>query len=303
MLAVCVWMTVAPASTHASASFGMCSSGVMGTCGLRSGLVTPLSAASMITGGAAALAFMRRACHSRGGAYMPCRRRRRALGCARIGCDAENRVRRDAARALPTSVQRSPRSPGRSSTMPCSRGSRPIPSGGRACSSTSCGPAWSTRVRSVRCGWRDRLQTKPARTGRSRPWPCGFRRAAIRAARGATLGYAARSIARRTGGRPAPAARRATAQPSRRSAPARAALVSRRPRHRPVVPTHRRGHRAVGTGARAGRRGGLPAYLETQKEANLAWYGRFGFDVVERVDVGPCPPIWTMRRAERAPTP
>ena len=48
---------------------------------------------------------------------------------------------------------------------------------------------------------------------------------------------------------------------------------------------------------------GLPAYLETQKEANLAWYGRFGFDVVERVDVGPCPPIWTMRRAERAPTP
>jgi GNAT superfamily N-acetyltransferase len=46
----------------------------------------------------------------------------------------------------------------------------------------------------------------------------------------------------------------------------------------------------------------LPAYLETQKEANLAWYGRFGFDVVERVEVGPCPPIWTMRRAERAPT-
>jgi GNAT superfamily N-acetyltransferase len=45
---------------------------------------------------------------------------------------------------------------------------------------------------------------------------------------------------------------------------------------------------------------GLPAYLETQKEANLPWYGRFGFDVVERVEVGACPPIWTMQRAPRA---
>jgi ribosomal protein S18 acetylase RimI-like enzyme len=48
---------------------------------------------------------------------------------------------------------------------------------------------------------------------------------------------------------------------------------------------------------------GLPAYLETQKEANLAWYGRFGFELVERVDVRACPPIWTMRRAERPPLP
>jgi ribosomal protein S18 acetylase RimI-like enzyme len=45
---------------------------------------------------------------------------------------------------------------------------------------------------------------------------------------------------------------------------------------------------------------GLPAYLETQKEANLAWYGRFGFDVVERIEVGAVPPIWTMQRAPRA---
>ena len=35
-------------------------------------------------------------------------------------------------------------------------------------------------------------------------------------------------------------------------------LRLRRPRHRPVVPTHRRGHRAVGTGARRRRRGGPP---------------------------------------------
>src|SRR3954454_18971010 len=49
MFAVCVWITVAPASTHASASLD-CSSGVIGTCGLRARPVTPFIAASMITG-------------------------------------------------------------------------------------------------------------------------------------------------------------------------------------------------------------------------------------------------------------
>jgi GNAT superfamily N-acetyltransferase len=44
---------------------------------------------------------------------------------------------------------------------------------------------------------------------------------------------------------------------------------------------------------------GLPAYLETQKEANLAYYGRFGFEEVQRVEVGACPPIWTMSRPPR----
>jgi GNAT superfamily N-acetyltransferase len=41
---------------------------------------------------------------------------------------------------------------------------------------------------------------------------------------------------------------------------------------------------------------GLPAYLETQKHENLAWYGRFGFELVEELRVDRCPPIWTMRR-------
>ncbi len=39
---------------------------------------------------------------------------------------------------------------------------------------------------------------------------------------------------------------------------------------------------------------GLPAYLETQKEENLAYYARHRFDVVQRLDVKGCPPLWTM---------
>ena len=43
----------------------------------------------------------------------------------------------------------------------------------------------------------------------------------------------------------------------------------------------------------------LPAYLETQKPENVSWYARFGFEVVEQVDIGRCPPAWTMLRAAR----
>ena len=195
------------------------------------------------------------------------------------------------ARARADDAERSPRSPGRSSTMPCSRGSRPIPSGGRTCSSTSCGPAWSTRVRSVRCGWPDRARRDAARTGRSRPPRCGSRRR-LSARHARDLGYVARSVRAHAGDRPAPAARRATAQPSRRVHP-----------HEPhwylaVLGTDPSFQRTgAGTAllepvlARVDAEG-LPAYLETQKEANLAWYGRFGFDVVERARSG--------RRARRS---
>ncbi len=41
---------------------------------------------------------------------------------------------------------------------------------------------------------------------------------------------------------------------------------------------------------------GLPAYLETQKEANIAYYARHRFDVVQKIEVDGCPPIWTLRR-------
>lgn len=44
---------------------------------------------------------------------------------------------------------------------------------------------------------------------------------------------------------------------------------------------------------------GLPAYLETQKESNLAFYGRLGFEVGQKLEHAGAPPIWTMTRAPR----
>jgi GNAT superfamily N-acetyltransferase len=44
---------------------------------------------------------------------------------------------------------------------------------------------------------------------------------------------------------------------------------------------------------------GLPAYLETQKEGNLAYYARHRFEVVQKIEVKGCPPIWTLRREPR----
>jgi GNAT superfamily N-acetyltransferase len=41
---------------------------------------------------------------------------------------------------------------------------------------------------------------------------------------------------------------------------------------------------------------GMPVYLETQKESNLAYYGRFGFEVDDVLRVRRCPPLWTMVR-------
>lgn len=41
---------------------------------------------------------------------------------------------------------------------------------------------------------------------------------------------------------------------------------------------------------------GMPVYLETQKEENLPWYHRFGFEVVEELRVTGSPSMWAMRR-------
>ncbi len=44
-------------------------------------------------------------------------------------------------------------------------------------------------------------------------------------------------------------------------------------------------------------REGLDCYLETQKAENLAYYGRFGYEVVQELHpVQGGPPLWTMRR-------
>ena len=44
---------------------------------------------------------------------------------------------------------------------------------------------------------------------------------------------------------------------------------------------------------------GLPCYLETQKESNLAWYGRFGFELTKTIKIGDVPPVWCLRRPAR----
>jgi GNAT superfamily N-acetyltransferase len=51
-------------------------------------------------------------------------------------------------------------------------------------------------------------------------------------------------------------------------------------------------------------REGLPVYLETQKEANVAWYGRHGFGVLETLrlpNVPDSPTMWTLQREHREP--
>jgi GNAT superfamily N-acetyltransferase len=44
---------------------------------------------------------------------------------------------------------------------------------------------------------------------------------------------------------------------------------------------------------------GRPAYLETQKESNVPWYRRHGFELVERIQARGCPAMWTMQRSSR----
>jgi ribosomal protein S18 acetylase RimI-like enzyme len=46
-------------------------------------------------------------------------------------------------------------------------------------------------------------------------------------------------------------------------------------------------------------RDGLPAYLETGKERNLAFYARHGFRVTGRLGLPLGPPVWLMRREPR----
>lgn len=46
---------------------------------------------------------------------------------------------------------------------------------------------------------------------------------------------------------------------------------------------------------------GVPAYTETQKEENVAWYGRRGFEMIDELHVRGAPPIWRLWRDPRPP--
>jgi GNAT superfamily N-acetyltransferase len=44
---------------------------------------------------------------------------------------------------------------------------------------------------------------------------------------------------------------------------------------------------------------GLLAYLETQKEENIAYYVRHAFELIDKVEVSGAPPVWTLSRQPR----
>lgn len=45
---------------------------------------------------------------------------------------------------------------------------------------------------------------------------------------------------------------------------------------------------------------GLPCYLETQRESNIPFYARFGFELREEISLPESPPLWTMWRPVQA---
>ena len=56
------------------------------------------------------------------------------------------------------------------------------------------------------------------------------------------------------------------------------------------------GSRLIRPGLAAADEEGLPCYLETQKEANLAWYARFGFELTRTIELAGTPPVWCLTR-------
>jgi ribosomal protein S18 acetylase RimI-like enzyme len=85
-------------------------------------------------------------------------------------------------------------------------------------------------------------------------------------------------------------------------------------KHKPVEPHYylfaigaRSGKQGKGIGGKLMQTGlervdsdGMPAYLESSKEANVPFYRRFGFEVIEEiVPAKGCPPLWLMWREAR----
>ena len=44
---------------------------------------------------------------------------------------------------------------------------------------------------------------------------------------------------------------------------------------------------------------GLPAYLETQKQSNVSWYARHGFELTRTIEIRSVPPVWCLTRPPR----
>ncbi|MFI2609696.1 GNAT family N-acetyltransferase [Kitasatospora sp. NPDC018619] len=99
------------------------------------------------------------------------------------------------------------------------------------------------------------------------------------------------------------------AEPFRRSVEAAAANVPQEPHWYLAVIGADPAARGLGHGAALLRSGlakadaaGLPVYLESSKEANLAVYGHFGFEVLEEVRLPEGgPTLWVMRRPAARP--
>lgn len=68
----------------------------------------------------------------------------------------------------------------------------------------------------------------------------------------------------------------------------------------PIVQRRGVGSRLLKAGMDRADADGLPCYLETQKEENLAFYGPHGFEVQQVIDLPATPKVWTMQRAPKA---